>query len=269
MTLPFGIGAIILIALAGALAGWAVYSLLLFAGARLVGLSDVSVKRCFWITVVIALVAVFVVMPVNAAAAYLLYQNKSSLNAMAWTPLLVALLADWLIIKKMLNTDMGRALVCLVILLSPALIAGGLAYASCGGQIRRTAEERACLVYMGYFAKAVETYKRDHNNQMPANMTQLRGANSQDPSFGICPLTLSAGKVTYFYHKPVAYGPGQLIACDLRANHEGRSRSVLYSDGSATTRTEEAFQKELTMPVNTDFARALRKADPPPKVKPN
>lgn len=48
-----------------------------------------------------------------------------------------------------------------------------------------------------------------------------------------------------------------IIACDLRRNHRGKGRNVLYADGKVRWLTEDRFREELGRPENADFGRGL------------
>jgi len=263
MTLTGAIVWLVLPALASLLVALSIYGLLLFVGTRIVGLREVRLRRCCWITFIMILFANFVLTPIGLVLTYVAYRNRLPLDVAIWSSIVVGLLASWLIIRKMLDTDSGRALVCLLLYLLPVWAPAALAYAYLGDQIRQKAREQACQLYMGYFCYSIAMYAREHKNELPADMTQLRSA-SQDKSLGICPCTLSAGKVSYFYMRPTKNSPKRLVVCDLRNNHGGTGRTVVCGDGSIHTRTEEAFQKDLADPINADFARALRAAESPP-----
>ena len=80
-----------------------------------------------------------------------------------------------------------------------------------------------------------------------------------------CPVADSGREIDYFYLAPTVSEPDDdlIIACDFRDNHRGKGRNVLQADGRVTWMKKAKFQAELALPVNAEFAAALRAAEGP------
>jgi len=79
-----------------------------------------------------------------------------------------------------------------------------------------------------------------------------------------CPSAKAGGQGEYFYLAPAKGAAGTtIVACDLKGNHRGEGRNVLFSGFNVRWMKEADFQAELAKLENAAFAVALSAADGP------
>jgi len=158
------------------------------------------------------------------------------------------------IIAGLVGIVIGQAL--LVSMLMPAL-----------NRAREQAKRALCAGNLNGIAKGIIMYGTENQDAFPPNLDVLVRQGKVPRKMLQCPSVERRRRCDYFYLAPSAKGDDVpddlLVACDLRDNHDGEGRNVMYATGYVKWLKEKAFQAELGKPVNAAFAAALRKAEGP------
>ena len=157
------------------------------------------------------------------------------------------------------------------LVLNVALIGGlllALSYA------KGTARRAVCKANLHSIGLAVMLYAEDYDGMLPGTLegdggilAYLGEADGRESLK--CPAARSGRSCDYFYFPPassledVPRWASAITACDLKGNHGGKGRNVLFLDSHVAWLTEADFQSALADPANAEFAKALREAEGP------
>lgn len=130
-------------------------------------------------------------------------------------------------------------------------------------QVQGSAKRAVCASHLHGLGLEIALYLVDTDDTYPPDLRAL-----PDQELGEilkCPVADSGREIDYFYLAPTASEPDGdvIIICDFRDNHRGKGRNVLQVDGDVTWTKEAKFQAELALPINAEFAAALRAAEGP------
>jgi len=192
----------------------------------------------------------------------------------------LGLIVGWLVIKAILDTTFGKAVLAWLPTLALGVVAVPLMVAilmPALAQAREFARQAVCKGNASSICSAIAMYTASNGDQWPPDLDSLlrdpetakycvprtrRGGGSvfACPS---CPTPPGAGKFDYFYLPTTSSAdPGTIVLCDYGRNHKGGYRTILYQDlHVGEVRTDEEFRQMLALPVNAKFAEALRKAE--------
>ena len=124
------------------------------------------------------------------------------------------------------------------------------------GSARALSRPAVCRRNLSSIGKAVQVYMADNGDLAPPNLQALVDEKLLARHQLACPSEGTDGNVDYFYFRLPAGVPGNsLMACDLKGNHGGEGRNVLYLGGWVDCLTWSAFHEELFQPRNADFAK--------------
>ncbi len=130
-------------------------------------------------------------------------------------------------------------------------------------QVQGSAKRAACTLNLHGLGIAIVEYSAATDGTYPPD---LRALPAQElPEMLKLPTADSGRQCDYFYLAPTVSEPDGdvIIVCDFRDNHRGKGRNVLQADGRVTWMKKAKFQAELALPVNAEFAAALRAAEGP------
>ena len=118
-----------------------------------------------------------------------------------------------------------------------------------------------CGANLNTIGKGMHIYL-DEYEQSPADIDVLIRYGASE-KYLQCPSADKGRKSDYFFHFPTDTPVGNaLVGCDLKGNHGEAGRNVLTYQGSVKwIKGEAAFQAELALPHNAEFARELRKVE--------
>jgi hypothetical protein len=170
----------------------------------------------------------------------------------------------WLIIKWVLKTSFGKAVLSWLLTLALCIpvipLSTILVFSPAMNEALETTTQLAyCLDNLREIREQCSLYTSEHNNQFPPDLDTL-AKKSNKPSLLKCPSSPLNG-CSYFYLAPLADSDPQcMIACDYWCNH-GEDRNVLLKDGTVTLMKAEQFSQELAKPFNARFAAALAETE--------
>ena len=121
----------------------------------------------------------------------------------------------------------------------------------------------SCQANLNAIGKAIALYKASNRDIYPPDVHYLVRAEFIGEKMLRCPSSDSGREMDYFYLPSTEEADGQtIVACDYRRNHKD-GRGVLFAGLYVKYMSEKAFQVDLDLPINAEFAAALREAEGP------
>jgi len=125
------------------------------------------------------------------------------------------------------------------------------------------ARRARCAANLAAVGKNIAIYVADQQTY-PASLQVILENGYLGQSLMKCPSAGGQRSCDYFYLAPERSATTQtIIACDMKGNHEGEGRNVLFAYRRVAWMTEQEFQEALRNPVNARFAEALKGAEGP------
>ena len=149
------------------------------------------------------------------------------------------------------------------ILLHMVVIPVGMYYA------KEQAKQLLCQANLHGIGTSIIIYSSENNDTYPPNLEMMISNSEMPEALLKCPSAKSDRDCDYFYSPPakkttdVMDFQNTIMACDLKGNHSGKGRNVLFTDGHGQWMTEDEFQTALQQSYNATFAKALREAEGP------
>ncbi|MBT3201398.1 MAG: DUF4190 domain-containing protein [Phycisphaerales bacterium] len=123
------------------------------------------------------------------------------------------------------------------------------------------ANQASCKANLSGIGKGVILFKVESpNGQYPKDIQPLIDSGLVHRGAFDCP-SAEPGHRSYFWCFPKdtrGLSDRAFMACDLKGNHPGDGRAVLYVAGIVDFVSEEKFQTLLAGPENAEFARAMK-----------
>lgn len=147
--------------------------------------------------------------------------------------------------------------------ISVFILATAIAFFPVINRVLEAPRRASCMANLESLGQSLAIYTQDYDNQYPQSLDLLR-KNGYLPKVFKCPSSEKHREFDYFYLAPAKdASENPIVACDLKDNHKGEIRNVLYMGGYVGTLNEPLFQQALARPENAAFAEALRKAEGP------
>ncbi|NLF31421.1 MAG: hypothetical protein GX591_11125 [Planctomycetes bacterium] len=168
----------------------------------------------------------------------------------------------------------GRRLIPLAFILGVGMLAVLLGLAIQSSPRRRSTAHSPvlyCMMRLRGIGNAIAIYGMEHADAWPPDLYALVLDYHVDERQLACPADAVRGGIDFFYIPPAWAGDPSpppedttIIACDLKKNHAGGSRNVLFRNWQVRNYVRDPdFQSLLSRPENAAFAAALRAAEGP------
>ena len=131
------------------------------------------------------------------------------------------------------------------------------------GRAQELARRSQCGSNLNTIGKGMMIYMAEHEEAPPDIDTLIRQGTSEKTLK--CPSAKGKRRCDYFFLFPKDEPDvgSTIVGCDFRGNHRDGRNVLTYMGSVKWIKGEAAFQAELALPHNAEFARALRAAEGP------